>query len=137
MPIIIAAHPKSEYTGKEFGGREIIKYQTNNLVTNASLVVIQTSNSISYVALANKPIVFILTDASNQIPRYKYATQTLAQLFDKNVYNIDKMKNNFSEIDYSPLDEKKRQSYIYTYLTSKETENSKNIDIIKSFLKQL
>lgn len=137
MPIIIAAHPKSEYTGKEFWGREIIKYQTNNLVTNASLVVMQTSNSISYVALANKPIVFILTDASNQIPRYKYATQTLAQLFDKNVYNIDKMKNNFSEIDYSPLDEKKRQSYIYTYLTSKETENSKNIDIIKSFLKQL
>lgn len=137
MPIIIAAHPKSEYTGKEFGGREIIKYQTNNLVTNASLVVMQTSNSISYVALANKPIVFILTDASNQIPRYKYATQTLAQLFDKDVYNIDRMKNNFSKIDCSPLDEKKRQSYIYTYLTSKETENSKNIDIIISFLKQI
>lgn len=136
-PVIIAAHPKSEYTGKEFEGRKIIKYQTNNLVTNSSLVIMQTSNSISYVALANKPIIFIQTDASNQIPRYKYATQALAQLFNKNTYNIDKMKNNFFEIDCSLLDDDKRQSYIYTYLTSKETENCKNIDIIKSFLKQL
>lgn len=137
MPVIIAAHPKSAYTGEEFGGRKTIKYQTDNLVANSSLVVMQTSNSISYVALANKPIVFILTDASNQIPRYKYATQLLAQLFNKKAYNIDKMRNRYSEIDCSQIDDDKRNAYIYTYLTSKDTENSKNIDVIKSVLKQI
>ena len=38
MPVVIAAHPKSDYSGGEFGNRSIIKYKTDDLVFNARMV---------------------------------------------------------------------------------------------------
>lgn len=132
MPVIIAAHPKSQYQGNEFEGRLIIKNQTDNLVIHASSVLMQTSNAISYITLANKPVAFIATDASNQFRRYKEATKLIASTLGKHVYNID--KGNFNDIKIDQIEKNKRTNYIYSYLTSKETENKRNIDILKSIL---
>lgn len=62
MPIIIAAHPKSNYVNGEFGNRRIIKYQTKNLIIYADRVILQLCNTISWVTLANKPLIFVTTD---------------------------------------------------------------------------
>lgn len=38
--VIIAAHPKAEYNGDEFAGREIIYYKTDHLIKDARLVLL-------------------------------------------------------------------------------------------------
>lgn len=136
MPVIIAAHPKSAYSGNEFGKRKIIKYHTDNLIINASLIITQTSNAISYITLANKPVIFVMTNVSNQIFRYKFMTQLLAKTLKKRAYNIDYISD-YTSIDDSQIDNNTRLNYIYNYLTSPETENIKNIDTIKSLLQKI
>lgn len=136
MPVIIAAHPKSDYVGNEFNHRQIIKYKTDNLVINSSLVITQTSNAISYIALADKPVIFISTDTSNLIPRYKHMTDLLANALNKKVYNLDAISN-YDTINISKIDNETRTSYIYNYLTTKEIQDNKNIEILKSLLEKI
>lgn len=136
MPVVIAAHPKSDYSGDEFCRRQIIKYKTDNLVINSSLVITQTSNAISYIALADKPVIFISTDTSNLIPRYKHMTNLLANALNKKVYNLDAISD-YDSINVSKIDNETRTDYIYKYLTTEEAQNNKNIEILKSLLEKI
>ncbi len=59
LPVVIAAHPKSEYRGDEFEGRSILYYKTEELVREAKLVVTHASTAIDYVVLYRKPYLFL------------------------------------------------------------------------------
>lgn len=135
MPVVVAAHPKSEYCGTEFKGRKIIKYRTNELVSNSDLVIIHSSNSISYAMLANKPTIFITTNGLNSIKNFNLRIKNLARTFNKKAYNID--QDSFDKYDFSCVEPNCRKEYIYTYLTSTETDKIKNIDILDSFFKSV
>lgn len=128
MPVIIAAHPKATYKGQEFGNRKIIRNQTVNLVQNCKMAVLHHSNSISYSILTNKPVAFIST---KEFKNYTYLNQFLSLLASSlglPVYNLDNIQ--FEQIQFLPINKDIRLKYIYTYLTSQETENKMNKDII-------
>lgn len=129
MPIIIAAHPKSNYVNGEFGNRRIIKYQTKNLIIYADRVILQLCNTISWVILANKPLIFVTTDDYDSLALQRKRLRFLASLLNKDVYNIEHC--NFSDITFTTVAKEIRLYYIYTYLTDKEIERRKNIDILK------
>lgn len=132
MPVVIAAHPKSNYQNSEFANRKVIKYSTNKLVLHSSYVVMHASNTISYVLLANKPVVFISTNGYKKNPFLHFKIVQLASVLNKSVYNIDEVE--YANIYISEVDDKLREEYIYKYLTSRETENRDNFDILlKSF----
>lgn len=57
--VIIAAHPKAEYRGDEFCGRDIVYYKTNNLIKDAKLVIMGTSTCIGTVMLYKKDYLII------------------------------------------------------------------------------
>lgn len=135
IPVIIAAHPKAEYKGDEFNGRKIIKYKTNELIFSSKIVILHASNAISYVVLGNKLPIFITTDDYNSSPILSKRIKVLANLLGKDVYNIDSC--NFQLIEISEISNNYRNKYIYNYLTSKDTEEKKNIDILLSFYHSL
>lgn len=59
LRVIIAAHPRSHYESMSdvFGGREIIKGKTVELVAKCKLVVMHMSTSLSYAVLYKKPVI--------------------------------------------------------------------------------
>ena len=57
------------------------------------------------------------------------------QLFDLPIYNLD--HQNYEGIKFSKIEESRRKKYIYTYLTSPETQDLHNFDIITSVFKGL
>lgn len=61
MPVVIAAHPKSNYTD-QFTDFKIIKNKTAQLVKDASLILNHHSSTISYVTLFKKPVIYIYTN---------------------------------------------------------------------------
>lgn len=134
MPVVIAAHPKAKYQGHEFENRKIIKYQTDNLVINSSMVVLHASNSISYAILSDKPFIFITTNGYSQLCIYQQRLDILASSLRKKVYNVDIA--NYDDINPKPVDEKVKDFYVYTYLTSMDTLNIRNFDTIKRLIKQ-
>lgn len=132
LPVVIAAHPKSEYKGTEFGNRRIIKYQTDNLVRYASMVTMHHCNSISYAILGNKPIAFIATeDYLHSIPMLRRKFKNLAnRILHLPIYVLDNDKYR-QDFEFQQIDDNIRRDYTETYLTSPETENISNVEILK------
>lgn len=132
MPVVIAAHPKSDYLGNEFGNRQIIKYQTCNLVLNSSFVIQHFSNSVSFCLLADKPVVFIITDGMKALSSSMKYMKNLCTILHKEIFNIDSC--NINKIEISKVKSDIALNYINTYLTSEESCNSTNIDILLRFI---
>lgn len=125
LPVIIAAHPKSNYNGDEFNGRQIIKYHTNNLVRYSSGIILHYSCTLSYAALCNKPVLFVDIEEFDKIPYLKGIVKSLAKNMGLACCHIknEKVEGNIY-LEEIPCDI--RYNYIYNYLTSKETENIPN-----------
>lgn len=128
MPVIIAAHPKAEYSPETFGNREIKKYMTADLVLNSSYVVQHTSNSISYAILANQPLALITTNGYNKVKHLVKDLRKLARITDLKIFNTDKDK--YQNFEFRQIQDKVRQDYIETYLHREELDNSRNADIL-------
>lgn len=135
MPVIIAAHPKSNYDGEEFENRKIIKYKTGNLVINSSLVLQHFSNSVSYCILANKPVIFFITEDMKELKQSIQYMNLLSKTLGKETINID--KDDLDKLDINTITEEYREQYIYTYLTSLETKDKNNFNIIRGILETL
>ncbi|MDA2929389.1 hypothetical protein MYX84_05480 [Acidobacteria bacterium AH-259-O06] len=63
LKVVIAAHPYSNYEkcSFAFGGREIIKGKTVELVAASSMVIMHTTTAVSYAVLFEKPIMVVKT----------------------------------------------------------------------------
>ena len=135
MPVVIASHPKAEYEGCEFGNRNMIKYQTMNLVMNSKKVIFHTSNSLSFSVLANKEILCVYTDdfVNSNIGEYQLLLG-IKNALKINIYNIDQV--DLKEIKFEKINKEQRKSYIYDYLTTKGTKDLDNYYIIKSLIEK-
>ncbi len=130
IPVVIAAHPSSVYNKEEFGKRKIIKYKTAELTKNAEIIIQHSSFSHMFAVLFDKPIVFIITKEMKfyQEMFASYKIKNLAHIFSKKAYNISKI--NYNKIVFSKIDGSVRERYIYNQVTSKETENLTNKEIM-------
>lgn len=102
LSVVIAAHPKSEYKGDEFGGRAIIYYKTEELVREAKLVVTHASTAIDYIVLYHKPYLFIADSYIRMDMIWEYLfTPMIAELgikvFDVNEGELDKVQEYINE----------------------------------------
>lgn len=130
LPVVIAAHPKANYIGDEFENRKILKGDTVRLVREAALVLLHASNSVAYAILNNKPFELITNREYNKVSYLTDAQRKLALALGKPVYNVDLM--DIDVFNASAMNLSERNKYIYSYLTSEETQNISNKDIILS-----
>ncbi len=128
MPVVIAAHPKSNYQGGELGTRKIIAYKTDLLVKDSQMVINHLSSSTSYAILFNKPSVFITTNEMSKYTKLVYKLKCFALHLNKVVYNIDLV--DYENIRFEKFDNNYRKEYIYSYLTTPEIENVSNKEIL-------
>lgn len=130
LPVVIAAHPKAIYEHMEFGERVIIKYKTNNLVVNSSKVIVHKSNSISFAVLANKEILCVANSHMLNFNYLKVGFLGLQQVLGLHIHNID--DEDYSAFMFEHIEEKRRNDYIFKYLTTQETMKTENYVIIRS-----
>ncbi|MCX5807595.1 MAG: hypothetical protein NT010_16265 [Proteobacteria bacterium] len=90
--IIIAAHPRSHYEEHPdyFGGREIIRGRTAELVKNADFILMHNSTAINHVVLYKKPMIFFTTDKVNASILEDPTIEWLASFFGKKAHNLDR-----------------------------------------------
>lgn len=137
IPVVIAAHPKSNYSGNEFGGRSIIKYQTDNLIKYSEGVIMHLSNSVSFALLNDKPIIFIATEDLMKTARTGVQFRLLAEkTLGMKIWDIDHPVAS-NEYKLEKVDECVRKDYIYTFLTSEESEERTNVENIKYILSKI
>lgn len=131
LEIVIAAHPKADYSEGYFEGRKVLKGLTPELVRDAEFVISHHSTSISYAVLNRKPLLFIYTNEMKKI----YADTVVAYIHDfaeylaQPVINVDELSN-AARITMIEPDPERYDLYKYNYLTSKESEGRLNRDIV-------
>lgn len=132
--VVVALHPKSQYTSGDFGGRMAIKNETKVLVKYAQFVLMHYTLSISYMVLFDKPLLFLFSANIKRLYRTSYLmTKSLASFFKAPLVNISKN----GEIPEPILPADKYKEYRYAYLTNADIEDTSNSEIILGMIKQL
>lgn len=131
--VIIAAHPKANYQGDEFGGRTIMKYATADLIYHADGVVMHLCNSLSYAMLGDKPLCLIGTRGYFRVGAHKMRLKVLGEEVLKiPVYDIDRVS--LEKIRFHKVERAIRQKYIYDFLTSPDTRDFDNPTVMARLL---
>ena len=137
IKIIVAAHPRSEHPLSDYGNREIIKYQTAELVKDAEFVLTSISTSMSNAVLFNKPIIFFYTEEIKE--KYRHTQYSNIKLYS-NILGAKLINvNNYmlTDLALNPINYEKYKSYKYLYLTSKESENIHSSEIVLKYFQNL
>lgn len=135
-PVVIALHPKSNYTDSDYGGRHTYKYKTNYLIKDADMVLTHGGASTSLAVLYNKPTMFIYPQYMLHItPKFVQKLFWFAESLGKQAVNIDALDE--GSMDISAFDEESRNKFKYAFMTTKENEHKSNKEIIISLLDDL
>jgi len=132
LKIIIALHPRANYKLGVFGGRELVKHRTCELVRDAKFTILHSSASIHFSIIYKKPILFLSTNEFIKYPLLVERIRQLSKYFKAPHINLD--QENFQLPDPS-INSLGYNGYTYTYLTNKDIERKYNVDIILDFLK--
>lgn len=118
--IIIAAHPKAEYKGEEFQGREIIYYKTNSLIKDARLVIMEITTCAGNVMMHKKDyLVIYSSEYFSRIPSMKNGYDAYVQWLEckkLDIQDCDQIRQ--WETYVTPYNKKVGDSYIKRYVIS-------------------
>jgi len=135
LRVVIACHPKSDYTENPFNGRPLFKYKTMTLVKHSKLIVMHESTSISYAIIYRKPILFVYTEQYAKI--YKdsgfVVMKNISEYLGVQMMDINDSLRSIEEFSQS-IDKKKYDSYKNNCLTTSETRNQLSSTVITNFL---
>lgn len=133
VEVVIASHPKTNYKPEDFKGRKIIKYETLNLVKHAEFVLMDFSAAFSYCVIYNKKIGIITTKEFYK--EFASPLEILTRKMKLNLFRID--KDSYENFEPKYLDKEIRNKYLYSFLTSPETESKTSAEILKEKLPEL
>jgi len=126
LKVVIAAHPKSEYRGDEFGDRTIIKDATNELVKACRFALAHYSTSVSFAVLHRKPLAFIYT---HDMERFDFFSliKGLASALNAPLLEIGRSRVRDEHLpSFAAPDLKRYDEYKYRYLTSPTSEHQES-----------
>ena len=123
VKVIIASHPKANYTVNTFQGREIYYGKTAELVKRCKFVISHHSTSVNYAVLSYVPIIFIYTQEMFDLyPDTRIAwIKDIAEYLNAKTYNVDQISS-AKQVDLECMNIERYECFKYTYLTNHETE---------------
>lgn len=131
VKVIIAAHPKAQYHGNEFGDRIIIKDKTIELAKHCNFAITHFSTSVAFAVLYEKPLLFVYTEEIKARLYYNFLIN-IANELGADIYNIDNGK--YGVLDIKEPDLIKYNKYKYNYLTSRKSENNLTKNIFMDYI---
>jgi hypothetical protein len=120
--VVIAAHPKANYKGKEylFGGRKIVYgHNSMGLISKSNLVLMHYSTAINLAVLFRKPILFITSNMLNESIFGSYIN-ALANWFKVSPVNISDINK---KIELPAVDSEMYDAYISDFIKNPLTKD--------------
>lgn len=134
---VIALHPKADSNVFENSGILTFKHKTIHLIKNSSLVVAHYSTAISFAAIYNKPVLFIINDEMLKCALTKMFRKQIrnhANFFGAKVINCDHYS--FHELSIVPH-AKKYENFLFDFLTHRETKSTTNETLLKAYYQRI
>lgn len=111
--VVVAVHPKAQYSCNPFEGREMVSFDTAALVRDSIGVCMHSSNALSYVVFYDKPVVSIVNDAIKEVERQYNQVVNMVNQWDVPFVDID--RPNYGEHPLSNLKPETRRQYMETF----------------------
>jgi hypothetical protein len=129
LPIIIAAHPRCQYSANFWGNRKVRINETEELINNAKGVIGHFSTILCYAFLNNKQLYFINSCSDYFI--WKEHVNGAFNFFGGTLYMMDQYSN--------ILITEKEKSFIdlYSYFTLCPEDKRTNKELLFNFLKNI
>ena len=135
LHVIIAAHPRSDYNGREhlFGKRSVIRGNSVELVRDAEFVILHNSASISYAVLFRKPMIFITL---SKLPLgERMLTEFIASLFGCVPIDVSEYEENSFDEELI-VNEGRYTEYMYRYIKKSGTDDTPAWQVFADYLKK-
>jgi hypothetical protein len=139
VKIVIAAHPRSDYENHPdyYGGRQIIRGKTVELVKKAGFIILHNSTALNYAVLFQKPMVFITTNDVNRSLIDPPSIECLAGYFNKKSYNLDEDEGRNVDLEKElQVDVERYKTYKNEYIKKDGTEELLFWQIVANRIKQ-
>jgi hypothetical protein len=141
LPVIIAAHPRSEHLKLEelerLYRKKVIRGQTPQLVRDCSLVIAHMSTAINFAILFQKPILFVTTDKLERMVSGKFKPgiyiATVARALNQTPVNADHPAS-FDTVPIFSIDKKAYHDYRQAYIKMDGTPDKPFWEIVSSFI---
>jgi hypothetical protein len=131
IKVVVAAHPKADYSLETFHGREIYRGLTPELVKDADFVISHHSASISYAVLNRKPLIIIYTNEMKRLYDHTVVMRlhrSIASYLDVALYNIDELEQS-DQVAIKEINQEYYDNYKYNFLTTRESEHATSQEI--------
>lgn len=125
--VIIAAHPKAEYKGNEFGKREIIQFRTYDLLKHCSFFIQHWSTVSNMGIFFKKPMLITYSDVVDKEYLGTTWRKLLKKYFNCKFFNLDKDKNPLSYVFFN---NNKYDRYAQDFCGYNPDDTRLNIEII-------
>jgi len=121
FPVRIAAHPLSgSLDGARFGGREVIRGRTAELVRDSSVVIAHASTAVNIAVMLGKPILFV-TDSDYQGYYMGPWVEAMAAALGKKPISLDSASRALDEVPQAlEVDPSSYLKYIDLYIKGRE-----------------
>jgi hypothetical protein len=135
IPVVISAHPKSNYAASDFGGRAVVKYKTPELIQHSKIIIAHQTTSLINAILLYKPIniVFnkkIMKSCAGDDVRNGFE---IAKLIGANIVDMDDRNIEVS----NEVNKEKYEWFITNHVLNMEKMKLSNAEILSVFLREL
>ena len=123
--VIIAAHPKAQDCGKEYGDREIRQFQTYELIKNSNFVIFHASTTMDWIFLFEKPCLQVIYDKMNKYmgsDMYNIKSYCGLKTFD--------LEQDSNPWDYLFYDRLVYQRYLRDFVVTDETDKRLFMEVV-------
>lgn len=133
MKVVIAAHPIADYSDNPYNGRALYQYKTAELVRDCEYVCMHNSFCISYVALFDKPVCFVINEA---IKGSEFGYKGICALADKMLMQVtDSDRIDETKDVFAKLPKDRREIYINRFFDTSIKQC--NADLFEQYLNQI
>lgn len=137
LKVVIAAHPKADYTSNPFEGRPLFTYKTPELARWADLIIAHSSTSISYAAIYERPLVLVYEGEMERL--YKHTNVAIMASFARelDVPILKLSQGGAPLVGPFAVNGEAYRKYRYKYLTSPSSEHAFSREIIPSGIRAI
>lgn len=138
VKVVIAAHPKAQYSPETFKGRSIIYGKTAEVVRDCQFVISHHSTSIGYAVLNAAPAIFVYTQEMLELYRHQQVASIfeIANFLHSSIYNIDTISSD-DQIELKTVNAVQYDKYKYQFLATPETEGLETQEIFYNEIHRL
>lgn len=131
--VIIAEHPSGKHEINPFGGREIVYYQTAELIRDSVAVCMHYSNSSSFVVLYDKPLAILNCEQIVQVNTFYSRLAAFADALEMPLINMETISD--AKNVFTPIRPDIRKRIISTLLPSGRTKN--NVQLLEEYIREI